>query len=510
MSGAEAGARARPVAPSAIRAGFPGWIVLILATAALRLAFGWALGLGVDESYMVASGRELQFGYFDHPPLAWWLAWAAGRLFGSTAPVIERLPFIALFALSTWLIYRLTTRLFDARAGFWAAVLFNVIPVFGVSTGGWVLPDGPLDCALLAAALALVRALEDEAGGWRWWLASGAFAGLALDAKYSASLTLGGAFFFLLTAPRGRAMLRRPAPYAAAGLAVLLFAPVLAWNAAHGWASFAFQGGRALGGHFHPLAPLTVLGGEALFLLPWIWLPLVLSGLAAVARGPGAWRGWLLASLAAPPIVLFALVALWSSQRVLFHWAAPGYLFLLPLLGQAVATRIAAGERGVRLWLAASIALVLASLVLVGSEVRFNWLPAVISDFGFGADPDLDAVDWTSLRTDLARRGLLAAPRPVIAALRWQDAGKLDYALDGAARVICLGNDPRQYGLLGADRAAPGADVLIVAPRLDAAQIAAKLGAQFATITPLAPLVLRHAGRAAMIVPLYLGHDFRE
>jgi 4-amino-4-deoxy-L-arabinose transferase-like glycosyltransferase len=291
MSGATAGTRVRSVAPSAIRAGFPGWIVLILATAALRLAFGWALGLGVDESYMVASGRELQFGYFDHPPLAWWIAWAAGRLFGSTAPVIERLPFIALFALSTWLIYRLTTRLFDARAGFWAAVLFNVIPVFGVSTGGWVLPDGPLDCALLAAALALVRALEDEAGGWRWWLASGAFAGLALDAKYSASLTLGGAFFFLLTAPRGRAMLRRPAPYAAAGLAVLLFAPVLAWNAAHGWASFAFQGGRALGGHFHPLAPLTVLGGEALFLLPWIWLPLVLSGLASVARGPGAWRG---------------------------------------------------------------------------------------------------------------------------------------------------------------------------------------------------------------------------
>jgi hypothetical protein len=79
MSGAEAGTRARPVAPSAIRAGFPGWIVLILATAALRLAFGWALGLGIDESYMVASGRELQFGYFDHPPLAWWLAWAAAR-----------------------------------------------------------------------------------------------------------------------------------------------------------------------------------------------------------------------------------------------------------------------------------------------------------------------------------------------------------------------------------------------------------------------------------------------
>ena len=58
---------------------------------------------------------------------------------------------------------------------------------------------------------------------------------------------------------------------------------------------------------------------------------------AALRRGPAAWRGWLLCCLAAPPILGFALVGAWSSQRVLFHWAAPGYLMLFPLLGQAVA-----------------------------------------------------------------------------------------------------------------------------------------------------------------------------
>ena len=45
----------------------------------------------------------------------------------------------------------------------------------------------------------------------------------------------------------------------------------------------------------------------------------------------------MLACLAAPPIVLFALIAAWSSQRMLFHWAAPGYLMLFPLLGRFVA-----------------------------------------------------------------------------------------------------------------------------------------------------------------------------
>ena len=76
-----------------------------------------------------------------------------------------RLPFIALFALSTWLMYRLGTAIADARAGLWAAVLLNLSPVFGVTTGTWVLPDGPLDCALLGAALCLVRALERGASG---------------------------------------------------------------------------------------------------------------------------------------------------------------------------------------------------------------------------------------------------------------------------------------------------------------------------------------------------------
>ena len=113
-----------------------------------------AIGLGIDESYMVAAGRTLRLGYFDHPPASWWLAAGSAHLFGSESGVVVRLPFILLFALSTWLMYRLGTALFGARAGLWAAVALNLAPVFGVTTGGWVLPDGPLTCALLGAALA--------------------------------------------------------------------------------------------------------------------------------------------------------------------------------------------------------------------------------------------------------------------------------------------------------------------------------------------------------------------
>ena len=37
-------------------------LLLIALTTALRLAFGHAIGLGVDESYMVSAGRTLSLG----------------------------------------------------------------------------------------------------------------------------------------------------------------------------------------------------------------------------------------------------------------------------------------------------------------------------------------------------------------------------------------------------------------------------------------------------------------
>ena len=150
-----------------------GVAILIFATFLARLVLASALGLGIDESYMVAAGRKLQLSYFDHPPIAWWMAWAAAHLTGSESPVVVRLPFIALFAVTTFLMYRLTSALFSPEAGLWAAVVLNMAPVFGITSASWVLPDGPLLAALLGAAVCLVAALRSEgrvAWGWIRWM----------------------------------------------------------------------------------------------------------------------------------------------------------------------------------------------------------------------------------------------------------------------------------------------------------------------------------------------------
>src|SRR6516162_4895620 len=118
-----------------------GVAALISATFVARLVFAASLGLGIDESYMVAAGRKLQLSYFDHPPIAWWMSWGIMHLTGSESAFVVRLPFIALFALTTLLMYRVTAALFDPEAGLWAAVVLTMAPALGITAGSWVLPD---------------------------------------------------------------------------------------------------------------------------------------------------------------------------------------------------------------------------------------------------------------------------------------------------------------------------------------------------------------------------------
>ena len=480
---------------------------LIVATTLVRLAFAWAIGLGVDESYMVTAGRVLSLGYFDHPPASWWLSWGAAHLAGTEAALVVRLPFILLFALSTWLVARIGTRIADARAGFWAAVALNLSPVFGVTTGSWVLPDGPLDAALLGAVLCLLHALPARRG-WGWWIGAGLCAGLALGSKYSAVLTIGGAGLYLLTAPGHRRWLLRPQPYMALLLAAAVFSPVIIWNATHGWASFAFQGDRALGLRFRPLEPFTVLGGEALFVLPWIWAPLLYAAWRALRRGPrvadGGWRGWLLCCVAAPPILGFALIAAWSDKRILYHWAAPGYLMLFPLLGQEIAARI--GQAWVRRTLIGTAALLLATLAVIGTQERLDWLGPRLAPL-LRKDPTPEGLDWTSLRPELDARGLLP-PGTVVGVPNWRDAGKIGRALGPGVPIVVLDRDARQFGIVRPASGFVGHDLLVLVVD-HPAQVAATLAPRFGTLAPVPPAPVMLRERTLLEISVFQGQDFR-
>jgi hypothetical protein len=291
--------------------------------------------------------------------------------------------------------------------------------------------------------------------------------------------------------------LHRWPPYIAFGIALAIFSPVYVWNAQHHWASFDFQASRAGGWHLHPLAPLTTLAGESLFVLPWFWLPMVVLGARAFRAG---WREQMLAWLAAPPIVAFALVAAWSSQRVLFHWAAPGYLMLFPLLGRWVATWWE--RREVRATIVGTAAFCLASMIVVSSQLQFDWLRVLMPE----KDPTVEGINWTSLRDDLTARGLLH-PGTVAGVPNWRDAGKIAYALGPQVTVLCLNRDTRQFGISNPAKTWNGANVLLLIVDHPDTVVPA-LSNQFTQVEMLPPSAVTLHGRVLKTVTVAIGKGF--
>ena len=474
--------------------------ILVAVAVAVRLGFAGLTGLGIDESYMVAATDRFAASYFDHPLASWWLELASRWLFGGVAPIVVRLPFVGLSAVSSWLLFILTRRLYGGGAAFWAVAAYSISPLFSLAFGCWVLPDGPLDAALLAAAYALSRALgiaeAPDAAAPRWWLAAGLFAGLALLSKYNAALTLAGAVLVMLSDPAARRQLRLWQPWAAVALVLLLFMPVLFWNAEHRWVSFDYQSGRAIGSHLHLLAPFTIWAGEALFVLPWLWLPMVVLLLGALRRGPAERRGWMLAMLAVLPIALFALVGIWSSTRILYHWAAPGYLLLFPLLGR--------WATGLSPWLRSAVAclsagLLAGAMLLIVAVLRFGALPELVLLFPPGKSPLLQAVDWDSLRGETGGR--------VVAALRWYDAGKVGYALRGRVPVTVFGPAPHQFGISLPPSTLLGQDIRLLAMPGDVSAIARAYAPYFRSLEPAPAMTVIDHGRVLLVIPTLLGKD---
>jgi 4-amino-4-deoxy-L-arabinose transferase-like glycosyltransferase len=126
----------------------------------------------------------------------------------------------------------------DIRYVLIAALLPEACLTYGLGMAK-ITPDIALIPFELAMMWSLVRLWQSD--DQRWWLAAGLFGGLALASKYTAVLLLPAVALFVLVPDwRGR-QLRSPWLWLGLLLAVLVFSPVLYWNATHDWASFRFQ-----------------------------------------------------------------------------------------------------------------------------------------------------------------------------------------------------------------------------------------------------------------------------
>jgi len=398
----------------------------------LRLVWSTSLGLGNDEAYHYLFPFRTDWSYVDHPPMLAVIE-ALGLMCtgGWVYPISLRLGFIALFAGSTWLMARLTTRLYGEQAGLLAAFALNITPYYSVAAGSFALPDGPFLFFWLLTMNALVLAFEqpNEPTAWAW---VGLAWGAAMLSKYLAVFVPMGVLLYFVLCPRHRNCLWNRGPYLAFAIGVLLFSPVLWWNWRHGWVSFAFQGGRALGGtRLRPDAFFLAIGGQILYLSPWIWFALV----AVLGRqrhrlfGNANASARFLLCQAVPPLLLFSLVS--CTRPVLPHWSLVAFLPLFPFLGMTWAEKLrdeTSGLRG-RLRLGAVITAALVSLVLI--QARSGVIP-------IPHDPTHDFYGWDQVATELKRRGILDPSRQeFLFTSRWYYSGQLSFATRDSKPILC-------------------------------------------------------------------------
>jgi 4-amino-4-deoxy-L-arabinose transferase-like glycosyltransferase len=511
-----AGATPRAAGPTDATAARWLW-PLIAGTLLLRLLVATLLDLGIDEAYAVAVARPLAASYFDHPPLVFWLAAGMEWLTGSSAAPVVRLPFVLLFAGTTWAIAQLGTRLFGARAGLLGAIVLNVTGLFGFAHGTWVVPDGPLlfGLALAAERMAaiLVEPAADPAVTARRWLVVGLAAGMAALAKYHAIFLPLGLLAFLVTTRRW-ALLRSPWPWVAALVALGLCLPVLAWNAEHDWASLRFQTGRAGGAAGRGLDPLFEnLGGQAGYVLPWVWGPMLWAAWGALRRGPADARRWLLLCLAAGPLLVFTLATLGGS-RGLPHWPGPGYLFLAPLLGAALDARLRDGRAWPRRWLRGSAIAIVALAALIVSQARTGWVSTLAPALFAKGDPSHEVLAWHTLPAAL-RAWPAGEPAPAfIAAVHWMEAARIgsvlrDAPAGNAPPLRLLAGDARHFAFRPTPAATAGRAGLLVR-RARATPLDDDTRARFADVTLLTRVPVTRGGRTAFELEVYRASGLRE
>jgi 4-amino-4-deoxy-L-arabinose transferase-like glycosyltransferase len=489
-------------------------LAIIAIGAVVRFLLATTAGLGVDESYAVAIARQYSLSYFDHPPLHFWIAGTMAKLAHSETPMVVRLPFVLCFAGTTWSIFSIGRRFFGDRAGLIGALLLNVSAVFSLSTGGWVLPDGPLMLLTSAAvdrisALVFSGAEKQPAGGW---LLAGLLVGLAMLSKYHGVFVLAGTAGFLVTAPRFRKQLATPGPWLGTAIALACFAPVIIWNAQHHWASFAFQGARATpasGIHFDTF--LANIGGQMAWVLPWIFIPLAASAWRALRAGPRDEKRWFLLWLAAGPIVVFTLVSL-KGDVGLPHWQAPGWLFVFPLLGAGVAERLdaatSAAASATRRWLRWSVVSYAVLILVLGTHAAWGWMARLAPKAFERGDPTADLVTWRMLRPTLEGLGYVPGTA-FIGATSWIQAGKASIAMGPDMPVLCLCSDPHHFYYAQNDSAFLGGDAIIVKKVRENDDVLERFAPYFERIDPLTRFGVYRGRQMVMMLDVYRARNFR-
>lgn len=407
----------------------------------LRLVLSGLFLLAPDEANYWQWGRHLDWSYHDQAPMIGWMIHLTTQLMGHTERAV-RLPSVVSISLASVYLVLLARHWFGKQVAVATAVLSQSILLFNV--GGLMATADGLQAAAWAAVIYHgARAYEDNT--WGSWLATGMWFGFGMLSKYTMVLAAPCLFVFGLLSRRHRKSLAALKPYAGLALGLVMFAPVIYWNANHDWNSIrhvAYIGGanQKFSLHFRYLGDF--LASQAALLSPLVFLAICWSWLDTAGYGAADknWKEKYLLWTSLPVVAGFAMLSLHT--RVYGNWPGAGYISAVLL----AATKFSSGgtKAGRRYWrwtLATSYTFTI--VVLIHTVWPFLPLPPSMDRTA------TELTGWDQLGKMVAEQ-VKAMPRPektFIFGRRYQIASELAFYVPGQPFTVSINrwNRPNVY-----------------------------------------------------------------
>jgi hypothetical protein len=251
----------------------------------------------------------------------------------------------------------------------------------------------------------------------------------------------------------------------------------------------------------------SAIAGQALYVLPWLWVLIMITLVRAVRRflsGQLQDHDRLLMWQAVPPLLVFLGVGLF--RPLLPHWSLVGLLPVIPMVGRD--WLLLWPERRTRLQIRVAVItmLPLASAILVAVHAQTS----LFQQIGHGGllpvadDPTAALYGWDKVVREIERRELSERPGTIVFTSRWYYSGQLGYALHNRTPVLCYNvSHAQNFAYWSRPEQWVGKDALFVG--IDNCAHEAEFYAQFfARFEPIGECVVRRAG-----VPIRTAHIYR-
>lgn len=411
--------------------GYGRWLAaLLLVLLALRVAalVTSDLNLYADEAQYWRWGQELAWGYYSKPPLVAWVIAASTALFGDVewavrlaAPFLHTIAAVALFFLGR--------AMYDARTGFFAALGYILMP--GVIVSSAVISTDGVLLPVFSVALLMLWRLRSGEGSWWSAAALGVAIGTGFLAKYAMLYFALGCLLTLVLDQQTRSALLNRRGALALGVAAVIFAPHLVWNAANEFQTVGHTVDNAnLGGPLLNPNHLPKFLADQMGVFGPIGFLALIGGLYPMLRsGPDERRRrdrWLLAFIL-PVLIIIASQAVLSRAHA--NWAATAY----PAASVLVAAWLLRAQANAWLWIGVAALTGLAFQLAPDLAAPFKLalgvgFAAVIIGFGalfrFRPVGLLVAAVGLHAIVSLGVAGLTASPPQITAALGLDNALK--------------------------------------------------------------------------------------